>query len=484
MKKNKATPIILILLLVSISLVFSGTTDASSDHVLMFYPRAATYGQQNAIELSTQKDHLSSNITDPLVFTASADEDNLVIFRLYDTLDDMFSKIPAYAGYTYNDYPNYVNYATNDKMFQTTNSVRIKIHTTGIFTSLENPEITRDFSLSCIMNEAHFNNSTNNYTLCKYLNMSPSDTVYNLTDGFSTTYFKSLGGGDYELYVPGTPTISNSNKYFPLYTRLFDICIVLNDDDDSLEEGYYSTTITIESIETYTNRLWTGNTIQSSNSTRIENTTATMKMMETITVYGQYGQETSTESGEFSSVYSFSVSPATDTFSMNLGDSSTYYNVAKVDFYSISRSNTKPATTNNVKYKVYVSSENSYTSSGTYQFTKKGTVKTGDDPYIEYGLYLQKSDGSYVAPANVTSNTTFPESTAIGSVGVSGTLYSLVPKYTLVTDTIYQNNNKITTYTETWSLSDLYLYLKVNPDNQSHTAGQYNSALYFTLVVN
>ena len=505
MRHNKLIICILSLLLFvfGISPVMADAPiNGSTDHVLLFLPRSVTYDSSKAIDLSKAAE-LTSISNNPLVFNSESTK-NLSIFRLYDTLDNRFKSVPTWDGYKRSDYSTY-SYAD---MFQSNNSVTIRIHTTGVFVHTEDPGSTRDFSLSCILSEATIKQNGSGYELRSNdgkvnFVMTPG-TTYNLVDGVNQTWFRSLGNGDYELYVPSTPTVSASNTgyYFPLLLRLFDICIKLIDPQpgESLEPGYYSTTITVQTTSTYTNTLWkgtkTGNTI--------DNEVLTMNMSETITVYGYIGDHS-----EPLETHQLTVSSASDTFSMNLGNTENLYNVAKIDFHSTDtlKSNTDsdiaPNPNDSAKvlaranyYKIYIT-PTLFTSSnadyGSYLFRKV----TNPSETIEYDLYMQTKNGdvqltgtnsqtaSYIncEPNPYVSNNysaIFPDSVVIQSVTVNGNVVCLTPKFAVNRET-YQGSN-ITTYIESWNLSNFNLYVKSKYTSQS--SGQYTSNIYVTLVAN
>ena len=340
--------------------------------------------------------------------------------------------------------------------------------------------------------------------------LDPGNT-YQLSDGTTQTWFRSLGNGDYELYVPSTPTVKagSNDYYYPLLLRLFDICIKLAapQGGESLESGYYTTTITIESTSTYTNTLWKGEKTynQQTGRYKIENEVLTMNMSETITVYGYIGDTSSSTL----KTHQLNVSSSTDSFSADLGKPANLYSVAKIDFHATEtlRSDTNadiaPNPSNSALvlgranyYKVYITPTPFTTSTsqyGDYVFKKV----TDQNVTIGYDLYMQTSSGevqltgtesqtaSYIncEPNPYVSNSyteIFPSSTVIQSVTVNGNVVCLTPKYTVNRET-YQGSS-LTTYNESWSLSNFYLYIKSKYTSQS--AGRYTSDIYVTLVTN
>lgn|GEM_PF-4085510 len=508
MKLIKNVFAVLLLLFVALGVSFangggessSGKVSGSTDAVMLLYPRSSTYDKSKAIELGQLKS--LAEITNPLVFSPDS-TNNLSIFRIYDSLHNMYTSIQSYNGYTTS------NYSDTSKMFQTNNSVTLVIQTTGFFyydgkyestgngtQYVSNPDlsVTRDFSLTCILNEAHINNS-GTYELSK-TNQSLTSSEYTLSDTVTKISFVDLGNGTYKLTIPSSPIVSTSNnRYYPLFKRFFDICIKLNNTQTLEKEGFYKTEINIFSEDAFINRIFEG-TISSGNGQNIiDTTTVPMQMNETITVWGYYGDDLDTgESSEFS--YSFSVSPSTDTYSMVLdtytGTGSnkefTTYSVAKVDFYSFNQAEGQDSLPNNAtKYRVYISPEDNYSqTSKSYVFNRS----VGSDS-ISYDLYVEKSDGSFIALSDsgigdLTSDQ-FASSMVIGGASNNNSIYCLNPKYNYSANH-YQTSKGNKTYdkydyTETWNLTNVYIYLRVDKnDTLNHNYGQYLSNLYFILV--
>lgn len=513
---------VLLLLFVSLSMVFAtggggessgikGTTDA----VLIMYPRSCTYDKANAIDLKDAKS-LSSIGNSPLTFSADS-ENHLSILRFSDTLHNMFTWLPTVNGHTYNDYTNvsgknYSEYEDGNKMFQTDNSVTLIIQTTGFFSydgnyqtvngssqyvSDPDPSETRDFSLTCILNEAYYE-SSGSYTL-GVTNQTLTSEDRTLSDTVSKTRFKDLGNGTYELTIPSSPLVSNSSKYYPLFQRLFDVCIKLNSSATLSKNGFYKTEIVVYSTDTYVNRLFEGTSSSQNGTTYINTTQVPMQMHETITVWGYYGDvQNPATTTEYT--YSFSVVPSTDTYSMILdtytgsGDNKefTTYSVAKVDFYTFSQSSAQNSLpSRSTKYRVYISPSNSYTStSSSYAFQR--TKGSGS---IAYDLYLEKRDGTYIAlsspnivgPGSDQLDTFYSSSMVFGGASNDGAIYCIYPKYTVSSEHYQVTENRVTVdkynYTETWNLTNVYINLRVDKnDSLNHDFGQYVSNLYFFLV--
>ncbi len=458
-----------LLVLIAVSLAFADAINGYSDAVLTLLPRSLTYNKADAIELTTAKTFTANYLgSTPLVFSSKINSDpdkNLGIVRFQDTLHNMYTSIANWAGYKKSKYSN------SNEMFKKENCVTLRIHTSGIFVKEDDPNIVRDFSLSCFVTEANITKEGSEYTTISGFPKEVTANVMTLSDDYSTTYFKELGAGDYELYIPSTPIVSASTslRYYPLLLRVFDLCVNLSSSADNLPSGYYKTEITIQSTEPYKNRAFTGErTNTGGNQYTIETNVATVSMSETITVWGYVGEVSSEDQPTFS----FGISPSEDSFSMDLSLQD-YYSVSSVNFYSVIgpyKSNTAPAANRNEKYKIYISPVSDYMTAGTYQFTKTNGSET-----IPYDIYLDSNGATF------SSNYT----TGIGGSGVGGnnvpsSSYYILPNYYLIRDNFNQQQPQ---YTETWGLSSVPIFLKVKEDNIQHTQGEYKSNLYFTVVV-
>ena len=481
--RKKSVLLFTILLLLILCSVFADTINGYSDAVLTLLPRSLTYNRGDAIELTHEKSLVVSDLgSTPLVFNSKINNDpakNLGIIRIQDTLYNTFQSLVTWNGYTKNDY-RYVrigySYVDTDEMFKTDNSVVLRIHTTGIFVKEDNPNIVRDFSLSCFVTEANITQTGSEYTKITGFPKVLSGDNLTLSDGVAKTYFKNLGGGDYELYIPSTPLIaaSTETRYYPLLLRVFDLCVNLSGEATTLEPGYYKTEITIQSVSSFVDLAFTGERRQNDNGGySIIVSPSTRNISETITVWGYVGAVPSQESAEFN----FSVSPSIDTYSMNLGELD-YYNVATVNFYNVNgpyQSDTEPEeATQKQKYIIYISPGPDYLQSGTYVFTKSNGTGT-----IPYDLYLDSSGATFVTNVTVGMGGSGTGGTANGST-IPSSSYYILPNYSIVKESFYGQQTR---YTETWNLSSVPIYLKVTPDNVQHTSGEYKSNLYFTVVV-
>ncbi len=494
-------PLLTILLLSTSSLIFAAgneppATAGYADHVLLFYPKSPTLDPAKAIELSTNKALYTMGNT-PLEFSADS-TDNLSIFRIYDTLPNDYQYIPQYR-------ESYYSY--DDGFFSFGNSVTLSIHTSGIFVNLDDPGTTRDFSLNCILNEARIKSDASSFELIKSnQDMANGTKYYTISDFDVYSQFTDFGNGDYELFVPSTPTVSigqtsqsaDGGYYFPLFLRLFDVCIKLEQPKDPSKEikaGYYSTTITIESTSTYQNLIWRG-TKGVLGKNKIDNDVYTMTMSQTVTVYGYVAGDTITQP----TFHILSISPSTDTYSINLADKDTLYSVAQIEFHANSEvlSSEDPETANIIKtspnvrksyYKVYITPNSKYTgpSSDYGEYSFKKNINDAVAKQITYDLYLKTGSGGGTDTAfkNITQSTEMPSSSTIGYAegSSSSKVYTIVPDYTLYKEK-YSNNPQHVKYSEFWDLSDVTIYLKVTGDTTGKAIGQYTSTIFFTLVTN
>ncbi len=491
---KKVFIVLFFLIMVSISFSFADDISGFSDAVLLMLPRSLTYNKNDAIEMTQKKAMKASDLGDsPLSFSArnsNTASKNLAVVRFQDTLHNLFSSIYPSNGYRKRDYESYWYWdgsewrrvkVETDKMFQSDNSVTININTTGLFTNEDNPSEVRDFSLSCFVTEAYVSDDGSKYTKLNGFpkKMTLGETI-TLSDGSSTTYFKSLGGSNYQLYIPSTPIVSTSatDTYYPLLMRIFDICVELPDTDTTLSEGTYKTEISLQSTSTYTNKTFTGKKFLDENDGgyNIYTSHSTISLSENITIWGYVGSASTTDSSSFS----FSVAPSTDSYSMNLGDTDTYYSVASVNFYNVTgpyTSDSEPSeSTQKEKYKIYLSPTSNYLTSGSYVFTKT-TKKQDETDYetIPYDIYLDSSGTEF--SSNSTTNI---GGSGVGSGTIPATTYYIFPNYTIAKEIM----NNSTKYTETWKVSNLPIYLKVSTDGVNHTEGEYKSNLYFTVVSN
>lgn len=474
MKSYKVSALIILLLLIVPALCFCDDITSSAECVLMFLPKNIVNNSALGIELSEAKELETTDFSTPLTFSSESRE-NLSLFRLYSTLKSKFATI-----YSYSDFNRYYTTTANEN---TENSTRVRIYTTGIFSYEDDPTIVRDFKLETFFTKATINNNGSSYEKDSGYPIKMTLGQTYALEGEATTYFKNIGGSNYEIYIPSSPMVgfSSGNNYrcYVMYMRLYDIGIVLENDVEGLPSGYYTTTITVES-DVYENRKYT-----TKDGSTVYYTPTSMQITETFTVRGYI--ET-TPSG---TTCVLSVTSAADTYSMDLGLSSStgsnkYYDIANISLYDFNINTNIPDVTRASRYTVYISPDDNYMSStGNYYFYKKNTqaaVRT-DVNTIYYDLYI--NDGAY---KNFSNSNTYTTTTEFGGAGVysgsgTGNVYYVMPKYSYTTNTFANSSND--TYYETWKLN-AELYLKIADSSLAaatyHSPGEYYSDIYFTLV--
>lgn len=511
-KKNRIITLLLFLV-ISIEALYSAT-GGSLDARLLYFPKNVVNNGSVMIELSQAKS-LDANSTDVPSDLQNTSRDNLMLFRLRDMLlsgtENAYTTQSSYnwngittrqnlytsSSYSYGQHNRYNNYYdrinnSSGKVYQgttTTNSTVMTITTSGVFTHENNATATREFSLEAFCTESVLSSAGSgkaNYSNNNPIQLGNDDTV--LSDG-ATTHFKRTGN-TYELVLPSTPyyVVSTSNYlYYPERIRSFDVAISLDGTNNSLEAGYYTTTITIETTQYYEYEVIIGNI-----TFRKE---ATVPLTETITIRGYVGETPGTSNG----IYTFTVSSASDTYSMNLGLTSqtdaNAYEIAKVSFHQMDIINQSLTTSEQdshaTKFNIYISPTSNYEASGSYQFIKMSSENQArsDTNTIYYDLYLKTSQGMKTF-SQINSGTSFSGDGVVISTagtGTKSTTYKLVPEYDYFW--IGEGNSSIggiqTEYREKWDL-EIPIYLKISSSslNKVHDAGMYYSYVYFTLVAN
>lgn len=477
--------LLLLLLIVPFMCFGADTIVSTAECVLMVFPRSIVNNNAKGIELSQAKSFSVNDLTNPLTFSSES-TNNLSLFRLYDTLKNRYTTIPAYSSFS--------RYA-DEANANTENSAKVRIYTTGIFAYEEDPTIVRDFRLETIFTRAQIDSSGSQYSrVSGYPIKMTQGTTYNL-EGSAKTYFKNIGGSNYELYIPSSPLVGfgSTEQYrcYAMYMRLYDICIALDDIDTSgLPSGYYTTTITLES-EQYQNRRYIGFDDETG---YVVYQATMMQISETFTIRGYIETLPTGES------FLLSLSASTDTFTMDLGlntseGSDKYYDVANVSLYNLNISTTEPnSAIQEAKYTVYISPtenyESSYTPNGSsspFYFYKRGTENATrtDANTVYYDLYV--NDGSSYKALKNSANT-YNTSQEFGGAGVkqdsNNSVYYIRPYYYYVINTYSSSANN--DYFETWKLNT-ELYLRITDESLEaasyHSPGEYQSTIWFTLVV-
>ena len=475
MQKEKVLSILL-LLLVSCFCVFSYEITNTSEAVLLFYPRKVTYDQGSAIELKTAKTTTISDIKSenyPSLGDFSPESPVLALFRLYDTLDNMNPQVPDYNQLS----ATHLSYHGND--------VVVTIHTTGLFVNVDDASITRDFSLTAFCTRAKIDSNGNEY--------APESEEDIMQLGANTDPYFRRNGSDYTLYVPDSQPIkiSKNGQYriYPYYLYLFDICISLDQTVSTLPSGLYQTVITVTSTSYRNNYIKEWNSNQQK--PIVQETSAPLTLSQTFTVYGYVSDDGVNPNKPNSQEYSFIIRPSTDTYSMDLAPTaidgnghktySDYYAVANLNFSAIASDVSSRTENPGTKYTIYISPNEPYTTAGTdFIFTKNGDLSTA----IHYDLFVKTGSGYASFNNGFTYGVnTNQQTTIIGTGGKNGYGYYLLPDYRYVTNT----HNGNTKYNESWTISDLMIYLKVKDEDGTivnySLDGDFRSSLYFTVVV-
>ncbi len=463
----------LLFLAVSVLAFASG----GSEGRLYYLPMNVANNSNVMIELSEAKSATKSLI-ESLGEQDNADENHLVVFRLRDNILKPYNSNKEYINLTISSNDNWE-----------------LVHE-------ENPTKRIHFTLSVYCKEKQYA-SDGNYSAFETSNalsqnstLPKSGKTSSLTDN-GTVYQLSMPTTDYNQSET-ILSIIHLNQ-LPIYVRDYYFCINIPE-HEVIEPGYYSTTITLSSESYYEVSLqeasFLGITyyklVQDSETTNIQ------KTISTITIRGYIGKEPGSAQGS----YSFMVSNATDTLSMDLGisNANTPYNIAKISFYHTKIVTSTDSAAGNkdnfTAYKIYISPESNYNISGQYRFRLVGSegYTESNENTIYYDLYISpKDDGSLTkldSCANPTTQTSYNNyqtntqsnygKTLGGVKKVSNTSsYILYPYYNYV---LLSSSEK--TYQMTWK-TEKYLYIKLtsastNAYNQ-HGYGMYTSRLYFTV---
>ena len=465
MKKALFFTIFLIVLLSS-CLFAEGLIDAlfgtSENCDLLYLPRTFVNNANVMIELSQAKGISSTTTTADF---SNSDENHQAMFKIRDSLENV------------NDNKNLVIEITSDNDWN--------------FVNESNAMETRPFSIGVICFDREY--KSQNYTTYSthVLDMNSSHKLVNgeyvAADDWSETTSLTQSGGSitvdfdgtkYTITIPLTSTTDNSK---PKYMRDIDFCIVLDETIDDLESGYYSTTLHINTNKQYKTTSSTGGPLS-----------------ETVNLRGYIGADP----GENNATYSFLVSSATDTYSMDLNipnhKTVKAYNVASVSFLYSEISKTKPDDEDaENRFIIYISPTARYENGGRYQFIKldSDNQARSDMNTIYYDLYIKTGDNAYTAMNSKTSSTDKAEG-KLGSWGRytgSGnnvtTTYYLRPKYTYSQISSASYFGGETKYQLTWEL-DQNIWLKINDSTHDatynslgkvHYSGMYWSYIYLTL---
>lgn len=408
--------------------VFAG---GANEARLYYMPRNVVNNKNVMIELTSQKS--LGTVADEYANTST---DNLNLFRLRDTLYK-------------DDHANVV-------------VVTISSENNWLFVNEDNPTVTRPFELQAFCVERQFNRGGG---LLNHYRDYNTISIVELEESTSLTYSKAVScfkynNGNYELHLNTTDFTLDGLSLYAAYIRDYDVCVKLKDAYTNLEAGYYSTTITV-TVSQYQER-----------DTYLNKDGGLKTMSETITIRGCVGIDPGSGTGS----YSFSVSSAADTYTMNLKDAeaSTVFDIAKVGFYytEIVTKDEPDADTNSNRFKVYISPGSNYQDNGTYMFVRMGSenqARTAENT-IYYDLcYVDDPGSALVAASSPAGNKT----------------YVLTPDYTQKQISSQGLGGGSDQWKPTWSL-DKEIGLKLDSDSISsvHSSGLYYSYVYFTLEYN
>ncbi|MBR2281352.1 MAG: hypothetical protein IJ863_01880 [Spirochaetales bacterium] len=427
---------ILFTLIIFLPCLFAGGANEGRAY---YFPRNVVNNQNVMIELTQAKSLSTSTISADY---ENSSPDNLAIFRLRDSL------------------------RTKDQSVSGGVVVTISSNDGWCFVHENNPTSRRSFQLSgfCVERQS------SSYGVDSFQKLANSTT---LSRSGAKSYFKfNEGAQTYTMLMPYTDFYEGLFSFYANYIREFDVCVVIPDDNTTLEAGYYTTTLTI-----------TSTAYQECNSNGRKDGGA-KTISETVTLRGYVGIDPTGNEGS----YSFTVTSAADTYSMNLGITSqnTPYAVANTSFL-YNHIDSSAASNGAGKFTIYISPTREYETSGTYRFIKIGSESQArtDINTIYYDLYLNTNNG-YKSMGSLGS------ATLNGNIGSAGKLSNAVPTTYFVrpkfTPTKISDSGILggsTQYLNTWEL-DQTIYLKLTSGSMAatHNPGMYYSYVYFTLVYN
>lgn len=457
---KKALFFIAFLLLIIPNILFaSGLFESSEDCNLLFLPRTVANNSNVMIELSQAKNITTSTTTADF---ANSDDNHQAMFRLRDTLENVSNNNNLVLEITSDNGWNFVNES---------NAMETRPFSIGIicfdrqrsgssYTSYSSQVLTTGSSHKLV------NNS--------YVAADPWTRTTTLTKS-NASITVSFDGTKYTVTIP---TTSRSNKK-PEYMREIDFCIVLDENAENLEAGYYSTVLHVSTNKAHTTTNGSAGPFN-----------------EDISIRGYIG----TDPGENNATYNFQVSSAIDTYSMDLEISNhntiKAYDVASVSFL-YSEIVTSEPNENSAKnrFTIYISPTPVYTASGQYKFIKLDTDNQArtDKNTVYYDLYIRTGANTYTAMNSTTSSNSKYEG-KIGSWGKDSTVtttYYMRPTYSsaqISSSALFGGGeNK---YQLTWELNQ-EIWLKINDSTHDrtynslgklHSPGMFWSYIYLTLV--
>lgn len=448
MKSRKTIFSILILSLFALSFAFAG---GANEARLFYFPRNVVNNQNVSIELTQQKALTASGIKFDFENNST---DDLALFRISDSL------------YNSSDQPNAGGL-----------TITISSDDNWEFVNENNPTSRRPFELKAYCIEKKRNYKSYPESNSSKVEIGASTT---LPRSNATASFKKVGDV-YELFIPYTSFSDVLGGKYAEYIREFDICIVIPNDDDSLESGYYQTSLSVVSGQYQEHSVSNRNLGKDGGLKRIE---------QTLSIRGRVGLEQATSS---TNSYSFSVLSKKDTYSMDLGitSQSTPYQVANISFfYSDTTKNNPESSSNNTtfknQFKLYLSPTRDYKVAGTYQFIKLNSENQArtDENTVYYDLYLEKNS-TYQSFSDI-GGSSFPTGSKIGSAGVStpASTYYITPEFSYIQISSSSWLTGEDKWKVTWELNkDIYLKLTDETMRHTHLEGLYYTYMYVTLVV-
>lgn len=422
---------------------FAAFAAGANEGRLFYLPRNVANNSSVMIELTQAKALTTVDAT-----YSNTSTNNLAIFRLRDSINSS-DQPTGTAGTT----------------------ITISSENNWYFINENNPTQKVRFELNCFVVDRK-RNSREYETKVSVQAINGTTTLSQ--SGSPATWNKV--GNNYQLTLPTTDFSKSLASMYANFIREADICVVIPENTDGLESGYYSTTITFVTTSYQEHTIgsdWTGKIMVKDGSPKV--------MTETITIRGYVGIDPG-EQGQ----YSFTVSQAADTYSMNLGitNQSIPYDVANVKFSYTDIVNSSPNTsTQSSKFALYISPTNVYGVDGTYQFIKMGSEHQARSASntLYYDLYAKSSAGY----TKMGSSATWSDTVASISKYNSTHTWKVVPKYSSEQISSSGLLGGETRYRETWTL-DLEVYLKLTSASLAakKDTGLYYSYIYVTLVAN
>ncbi len=490
MKRRKIGISILIICLFVLTYAFSATAaPVYIESRLYYYPKSIVDNKSQAIDLSSDTKYLTTASYNNDGITLLTSPNNLAIFRISENL------MPHKSVYQ----------SVSDKVTTGVDLV-VTSQTNWEFVKEDNPTQRVSFSLDAFCTQYIWNSNQNKYVADNPVaiphtfenNSEGSNNSWGGWGNSNTTITstKSTSGNVCTILMPYTPvatsvsTHGNVTMYarIPKYKRDFDICVHITGDTSNLPQGYYYTTLSYSVSGYYESPV----VFKDGNQVSLPGNNDPSSVEGTITIWAYIGDVLNGFND-----YSFSVSPAADTYSMVLGKTDAQptapsYDVASVHFYYLNQVNTAPnQSVQAQKFKIYISPTADYTATGHYRFIKMNTEgqTRNDKNTIYYDLGLNTSRG-FRTFSNLSGATLLGD---IGTAGVySNNTYVITPKYssvqTAASSSYTYNKQTIIVgedcFTQSWIL-DQEIYLKVTDESYdaNHLAGMYYSWIYLTLVV-